>query len=55
MIQAPQSLILYHLRKYAAALNGSLCFVQDSATSEKAEHNQATMSMERMGSIRLHT
>jgi len=46
-----QSLLLYHLRKYAAALNGSLCFVQDSATSDGAEQNQATMSIEQLANV----
>jgi hypothetical protein len=44
-------LLWYPLRKYAAALNGSLCFVQDSATSDNAEQNQATMSIEQLANV----
>ena len=45
-----QALIMYHLRKYAAALNAWLCFVSE-ATPEVNEQNQPTMTVEQLANV----
>ena len=45
-----QALVMYHLRKYAAALNASLCFVNE-LTPEGPDQNQTTMTTEQLANI----
>jgi hypothetical protein len=45
-----QALVFYHLRKYAATLNATLCFVSE-ATPEGSDTNQPTMTTEQLANV----
>ena len=45
-----KALVFYHLRKYAAALNASLCFISE-ATPEGPDQNQTTMTTEQLANV----